>query len=228
MFWDLYQYSGCIFLFYIQNKSNERRCTLVVISHYFKNSKYPQDDRKFYPQIAHKNADWVLGTWANCFKMSARGWKRYYLISIQHHCHRMESSREQRWDSRDKYTLCCKTVCEGTYNMCHTDAQFAISELSRKFSCVIVTKSYLFDQMHSHVACHQSYAPFILFFFLSTGSHIFFRDWRCVFLEWPSKQRKQNLLQRILGSGCIPDVGLVALPSFQIWFSFLSHRKWLF
>ena len=165
MFWDLYQYSGCIFLFYIQNKSNERRCTLVVISHYFKNSKYPQDDRKFYPQIAHKNADWVLGTWANCFKMSARGWKRYYLISIQHHCHRMESSREQRWDSRDKYTLCCKTVCEGTYNMCHTDAQFAISELSRKFSCVIVTKSYLFDQMHSHVACHQYYAPFILFFF---------------------------------------------------------------
>ena len=49
--------------------------------------------------------------------------------------------------------------------MCHTDAQFAISELSRKFSCFIVTKSYLFDQTHSHVACHQSYAPFILFFF---------------------------------------------------------------
>lgn len=30
--------------------------------HYFKNSKYPQNDRKFDPQIAHKNADWVLGT----------------------------------------------------------------------------------------------------------------------------------------------------------------------
>ena len=62
MFWDLYQYSWCIFLLYIQNKSNERRCTLVMISHYFKNAKYPQDDRKFDPQIAHKNADWVLGT----------------------------------------------------------------------------------------------------------------------------------------------------------------------
>lgn len=38
------------------------RRTLVVISHYIKNSKYPQDDRKFDSQIAHKNADWVLGT----------------------------------------------------------------------------------------------------------------------------------------------------------------------
>lgn len=73
-------------------------------------------------------------------------------------------------------TPCAKTVCEGTYNMCRTDAQLAISELSRKFSCVIVTKSYLFDQMHSHVAYHQSYAPAILSFFLNTGSHIFFRN----------------------------------------------------
>ena len=171
-----------------------------MISHYIKNSKYPQDDWKFDSQIAHKNADWVLGTWANCFKMSARGWKRYYLISIQHHRHRMESSREQRWDSGDKYTLCCKTAYEGIYNMRPTDAWFAISELPRKFFCVIVAKSYLFDQRHSHVAYHSLIMLQLFFYFVNTGSHIFFRNWRCVPLEWPFKQRKQNPLQRILGS----------------------------
>lgn len=88
------------------------------------------------------------GIISSVFSTTAIGWK----------------SAGNKDETVETNTPCAVRQCEGACDTCRTDAQLAISESSRKLSCVIVTKSYLFDQMHSHVAYHQSYAPAILFF----------------------------------------------------------------
>lgn len=130
--------------------------------------------------------------------MSARGWKRYYLISIQHHSHRIESSRERRWGIRDKCTLCCNCV-RGAHIICGSQMLDLLFLDYPASAFVLLWRDFLFDQKHSHVPCHLLYYDPAIFLIvlcqMSSSGSIDVCHWVALCPE-----RKESPLQRILVS----------------------------
>lgn len=154
--------------------------------------------------------------------MSARGWKKYYLISIQPHCCRMESSREHRGG---ECILCCRTVCvRGTYGIWpeRLDSPFrnypegAFVLLWQKIFYLIKRTAGILSPA---LLC-SSHSSFV-----NTGLDIYQGLRLCASGVALPTERKGSPLQRVLGSLLYNRYQTSSFIFSHIWFSFLSEEK---
>lgn len=164
-------------------------------------------DREFEPQIAYRNADWVLCTWTNWFKMSTCNWKSTVWLAFSSRC----LSCKQQGVKKSLQPVQCKQV----WAVC-------VSAEHRSLTCFLgfclpATKHCL------SLVLYDCSSLALLLSLLGQISSIWPNN--VLPLGWAYKLRERDSLQRIIGSCLYNCYETSEFTYFLNLFSFLLRRQ---